>query len=234
MTPVGTLLVCAAPSEAAAVLRAFDRAPTDVAPPIAWKVVPLDDRTDLVVTGVGKANAAAGVARAFDPLKHARVINIGIAGALPRSRLNLLDAVAASLSMYADEGVQTPERFIDIAACGFAPNQGLGRPSIGVAGDPALIRTAEALGARAGPVATVSTCSARNRLAVLVTERTGAIAEAMEGAAAAFTVLRLAAPPAAFLELRVISNTTGNRAKQRWDLAGALARTGELARAISK
>lgn len=223
--------MCAAPGEGAAVATAFSA----VAPPIAWRAVRLDASTDLVITGVGKANAAAGVARAFIPGRHEMVMNVGIAGALPRSGLDLLDAVAARESIYADEGVQTPERFIDIAACGFAPNQGLPGPSIGVPGDSRLLLAAESLGARIGPVATVSTCSGRNRTAMLVAARTGAIAEAMEGAAVGFTVRRLAHEAdakAAFLELRVISNSTGNRAKQRWDLKGALRRTGELARAL--
>jgi hypothetical protein len=41
----------------------------------------------------------------------------------------------------------------------------------------------------------------------------------MEGAAAGFAALRMGAP---FAELRVISNDTGDRFEQTWDLAGAL------------
>jgi futalosine hydrolase len=43
----------------------------------------------------------------------------------------------------------------------------------------------------------------------------------MEGAAVALAAVRLGL---AFGELRVISNTTGDRARQQWDLKGALAR----------
>jgi nucleoside phosphorylase len=49
--------------------------------------------------------------------------------------------------------------------------------------------------------------------------RTGAIAECMEGAAVAHVGVRLGIATG---ELRVISNTTGDRSGQRWDLKGAL------------
>jgi len=234
------LLVVAAPAEGAAVGRAFDAsrfAPKDSAP-VLWRAVPLAEGVEMVVTGVGKANASAGTARVFEPLRHRAVVSLGIGGALPRSRLNLLDCVVASRSEYADEGVRTPERFIDIAACGFAPNQGVGRPDRGVDAEPVLLgEIAERLGARAGTVATVSTCSGRNRDAVKVVERTGAIVEAMEGAAVGFTVLRMAHEAGAvvpFVEIRVVSNTTGNRARQRWDLAGALTRLTEVAGTLAQ
>lgn len=239
------LLVVAAPAEAAAVAAAFDpsRIASKEATPVRWGAVILRQGVEMVVTGVGKANAAAGVARVFDPLRHLAVVNIGVGGSLPRSGLGLLDVVVASRSEYADEGVRTPGRFIDMAACGFPPGQGMDgaevkRTAMGVEGDTALVaRLCERLPARAGVVATVSTCSGRNRLAVQVVERTGAIVEAMEGAAVGFTVRRIAheaGVKTAFVEVRVVSNSTGNRAKQRWDLKGALGRLGEVARGIAE
>ena len=53
--------------------------------------------------------------------------------------------------------------------------------------------------------------------------RTKAVAEAMEGAAVVHAARRLGVPA---IELRVISNTTGDRDNQKWDLAGALAALG--------
>jgi nucleoside phosphorylase len=50
--------------------------------------------------------------------------------------------------------------------------------------------------------------------------RTGALAEAMEGAAVGMVAARLGV---AFAEVRVISNNTGDRGGQAWDLPGALA-----------
>lgn len=203
------LLVVAAPAEAAAVASAFDpaRFASKEATPVRWGLVTLaaagtaKPGVDMVVTGVGKANAAAGVARVFDPTRHSTVISLGVGGALPRSRLGLLDVVVATRSVYADEGVQTPDRFIDIASCGFAPGQGIGPANeappahlaMGVDTDAAMVQhISQRLSARTGVVATVSTCSGRNRHATLVVERTGGIVEAMEGAAVGFTVKRIA------------------------------------------
>jgi hypothetical protein len=69
-----------------------------------------------------------------------------------------------------------------------------------------------------------------------VVSRTGAAVEAMEGAAVGLTAANLAfavgsAAPA-FCEARVVSNTTGDRAGQRWGLAEALARLREFAAAL--
>ena len=231
VAPRRWLLACAASSEGHAIARAFE--PGAEAPRIQWKAVQIDSHLDLLVTGVGKANAAAAVARALDPARHAGVINLGICGMLPKSRLKIGDIVLASRSIYADEGVQTPQGFLDIARQKFPPNQGL--PGAGRIDAPisnSLLTALTPLAVRVAPIATVSTCSGRNRLALSVVQRTGSAAEAMEGAAIGFTVLRLAhecAAELAFAELRIVSNTTGNRARQRWDLAGSLARLGELA-----
>ena len=72
---------------------------------------------------------------------------------------------------------------------------------------------------RTGPIATVATCSGTDAAAESVARRTGAVAEAMEGAAVVHAARRLGVPA---IELRVISNTTGDREDQEWDLAGAL------------
>lgn len=218
----------------------------------------------LTCTGVGKVNAAiaatrilisweartAGAPRTKPPL----LASLGIAGALPRPNgpvmdsmmgaasnhagAQMLDVILAARSCYADEGVQTPDAFINCWIMGFP----LGPfPAEGVPGDPALLgmlptlRT-DAWAATSGPIATVSTCSGTDALALSVATRTGAIAEAMEGAAIAHAItLSASTRPAArtalprFAELRVISNTTGNRDTQVWQIKPALQRLGEAA-----
>lgn len=241
------LLVCAAPAEGRAVSLALDpaRFSSPDSTPVRWRSVPLHEQFDLLVTGVGKANASAGVARALDPSRHVGVINLGVCGALPRSKLNLLDTVLATASVYADEGVQTPDRFITMGECGFPPAMGVPTPTtaradpMSVPCDPRLVKSLARVSQKHGVIATVSSCSGRNRSALLVTARTGAIAEAMEGAAVGFTVTRLAAEhstPLMFAELRIVSNTTGTRSRQRWDLPGALEKltcvTSDLARLL--
>lgn len=228
------LLVVAAPAEARAVAsgadadsdheRAIERA---VASP--WEAIALTYRLHMVVAGVGKANASAAVARAYDPEHHAGVCSLGVAGALPGAGLSIGDLVVATRCVYADEGLVTPDEFVDVAAIGFPPLPG----HAGVA----LACDLDALDDRAlpahtqAPVATVSTCAGTDAHANAVRARTGAACEAMEGAAACFTAKRLA-PDRPVLELRVISNTTGDRTSQRWDLAGAVEALSALARAL--
>jgi futalosine hydrolase len=183
-----------------------------------WVEAALKPRLHLVQTGIGKVNAAAAVARIIDPTRHSAVISLGVAGALPGSSLQIGDCVVATASVYADEGLQTPEKFVDCAGMGFplGPFAGSAVPV-----SPALLDLLKPLADRLGAVATVSTCSGTEVLAQQVAQRTGALAEGMEGAAVAHVCARLGL---AFAEVRVISNTTGDRAAQRWDMPRALAR----------
>ena len=78
---------------------------------------------------------------------------------------------------------------------------------------------------RVGPMATVSTCSGTDSLAAQVRNRTGALAEAMEGASVGLVAHRLGVP---FGEVRIVSNTTGDRDRQRWDIKLALSKLSEV------
>lgn len=182
-----------------------------------WRLMELG-WADGVVTGVGKANAAGGVARVLDPSRHGCVVCIGVAGTLRESGPGLGDVVVASHSVFAEEGIETPGGFRTCAEMGFPLGDTEGNA---VACDGA-IGAALGRGAQAwGRIATVSTCSGTDALRARVAERTGAIAEAMEGAGAGLAAVRLGVR---FGEVRVISNTTGDRARQAWDLRGALDR----------
>ena len=59
--------------------------------------------------------------------------------------------------------------------------------------------------------------------ALCIADRTGCLCEAMEGAAVVHAA-RIAGLPA--IEIRAISNTTGNRDAQQWDLELALTNLG--------
>lgn len=230
--PSPTLLVTAAPAESRAVAGALG-----VRPPAAdWSPVPAGPGIHLVQSGVGKVNAAAAVLLALPLVRPASVVNLGICGSLPGPAPAPLGAVVlATASVYADEGVQTPDAFLTLDALGF-PLGGASFSGSGVAGDgPLLARLAQGLpGHVVGAVATVSTCSGTDALAAAVAARTGGVAEAMEGAAIAHALARLPAPRPAFAEVRVVSNTTGDRASQRWEMKAALARLGEVARAVAE
>ncbi len=174
------------------------------------------DGAVVVVGGIGRVNAAAATTEAllrdgpFDA-----VLSAGVAGALPGSGLGLGETVVASSCVYAEEGLISPEGFRDVRALRFRLGDFEGN-AVPVDAD-LLARLGRRF--RAAPVATVATCSGTDAAAREVERRTGAAAEAMEGAAVVHAARRLSARA---IELRTISNTTGDRERQRWDLGGAL------------
>lgn len=186
-----------------------------------WTETSTGSGLNVVLTGVGKAAAAGGVASVIDPSRHAGVISLGIGGLLPGSGLDIGQVVAGSASVFADEGVQTPEGYQSLAALGFPPFAGGDE----LKGDVGWLARLGHHGIQAQRIATVSTCSGTDQLAAEVVRRTSAAVEAMEGAAAGLVAARRGVP---FVEVRVISNTTGDRTRQRWDMAGSLARLGEV------
>lgn len=222
------LLAVAAPREAQAVVEGLSGTRLREEPPIAWSATSITDRFDVVVTGVGKANASGGVARAYEPATHAGVISIGVGGALPGCEAKLGATILANSSIFGDEGAITPGGYEEIASLGFPPNQGMGDGSMGVEISASLL---EALGPAAeavGPVACVSMCSGTDGAAREIAARTSAIVEAMEGAAAGLATRRIGGASALFAELRVISNTTGDRDRQVWRLSEAIEGLREL------
>src|SRR5690606_39057370 len=110
-SPGRWLLVVAAAAEARAVLRGL--AMDEHLAGREWALLTGAHRLDLVVSGIGKANAAAATARTFDPTRHDAVISVGVAGSLPDSPARLLEVVTGTSSVYADEGLLTPEGFTD-------------------------------------------------------------------------------------------------------------------------
>lgn len=178
---------------------------------------------EVVVAGIGRTNAAAATTESilgrgpFD-----LVVSVGVAGALPRSGLELGDLVVAESCVYMEEGILEPGGFRTLAEMGLAlgPFEGNRVP---VCGSVASLAPADA---RRGAIATVATCSGSDAAAEEVVRRTGAIAEAMEGAAVVHAARRLGVAAG---EIRAISNTTGDRARQRWDLERACASLRRLA-----
>lgn len=204
------LLAVAAPREAEAVLTGLGRA--GHALPTPWTTLEIDDRLHLVVTGVGKANAAGAVAKALTG-RYSGVLSLGIAGSLPVARgLEVGQVVLAEACHLADEGLATADGFLTQSELGFPACEGLGEcfPT------DAVWRDALApLATMVGPCATVSTCSGTDTRAIEIARRTGALCEDMESAAVALAAHRLGLP---FACLRVISNHAGNRDRQAWNL----------------
>ena len=175
----------------------------------------------VVVAGIGRTNAAAATAEALAEARaagapFAAVISTGIAGALPGSNLALGTVIVADACVYAEEGIALPEGQGDMRVLGFPLGDFEGNR---VPVDGALLVAFRTLGP-ACEIATVATCSGTDAAALSVRTRTGAMAEAMEGAAVVHAARRVGVPA---LEIRSISNTTGDRATQRWDIAAAFA-----------
>lgn len=220
------LLAVAAPVEIAAVFRALGDGKAGV--PGLWERVQVREGVSLVHLGVGKANAAGGLAqglRSTDGL----VLNVGIGGALPGAdggfRLSPGETVVGEASVFADEGLETDEGFADVATIGFPIDPEVGSRFVC---EPRVIEAFGSSVTARGVIATVSTCSATDGLAMEMSRRTGAIAETMEGAACGLVARRRGV---AFGEVRAISNYTGARANQQWDIKGALASLERVLRA---
>ena len=174
------------------------------------------DSAYVVAGGIGRTNAAVATTKTIhDEGPFDFVISAGVAGSLPGGNLSIGDVVVASSCVYMEEGLVTPDGFQDMDAMGFSLGDFTGNT---VPVDATLLSRLGEIGIT-GSIATVATCSGTDEQASLVAERTGCVCEAMEGAAVVHAA-RIAGLPAN--EIRVISNTTGNREAQKWDLDLAL------------
>ncbi len=184
--------------------------------------------TFVIAGGIGRTNAAITTTTSIladGPFEW--IINAGVAGALPKSNLNIGDVVIANRCVYAEEGIIAPSGFQTIDEMGFSLGDFKNNE---VPVDSWMIDRLRSIGVLDG-IATVATCSGTDEHAQLIRDRTGCVCEAMEGAAVVHTANRLGAKS---IELRTISNTTGNRSSQLWDIDLALNTLGvSVHRAIS-
>lgn len=185
-----------------------------------------------VVSGVGRVNAAIATTLAIQGFESPPlVIASGIAGALPGVDVMPIGGVViGDRAIAADEGIRTPTGFQSIAEMGF-PLAGF-MDGDAVNADAGLVRH---LASRlpdgvVGPIATVGTCSGTDAAAAELATRTGAIAEAMEGVGVLQAAGLLGARA---VEVRVISNGTGDRPGQVWDLGKAFSTLVTVAEAIA-
>jgi futalosine hydrolase len=228
--PKSLLLAVPAPVEIRGILSGLH---LDLPVPGLWDVKPLVAGVDILHCGVGKANAAGALAKvlAENPGTYAAVMNAGIAGALPPSGpgggLGVGDLAVATSCVFGDEGIVTPKGYESVAQMGFPMNEHDGGMSFLC--DQRLVDSCRRVGARPGPIATVSICSGTDAVAREIAGRTGALAESMEGAALALVAHRWGLP---MTELRAMSNFTGDRAEQQWDIRRALSNLGQALRTL--
>lgn len=237
--PGPVLLVVAVPAELRGTALAGSLEELERTSP-SWPLVHVNGGVWATVSGVGRANAAAATALALARERFAAVINVGIAGSLPGSGLTIGQCVVATECVFFEEGMATSEAggWRGMEALGFSLRGGrIGREQStanhnAIPTDAALGKTLLEIcgrGAAGGTIATVACCSGTDAAAAEVVRRTGAMAEAMEGAAVALAATRMGVPVA---EVRIISNTCGERAKQKWDLSTAFARLEDAVRGI--
>lgn len=227
------LIVTAVEAERAAVARALPEEPSSnpsSGSPSRTSPLPSagpsPDGVDVVVAGVGPAAAAARTATALATAAaagapYALAVSAGIGGGFGQP---LGGVVVATSIVAADLGAEVPAEdpagppaFTPVSALGFGTSEH--RPP------PALVRAvAEAAGAVAGPVLTVSTTTGTARRArELASRHPGAAAEAMEGFGVAEAASAHGLP---VLELRTVSNEVGPRDRAAWRIPEALAALG--------
>jgi len=192
---------------------------------VGWPIISINPGVSVVLSGVGRANAAGATVQALTLRRYAAVFNVGVAGALHGSGLSIGDVVLATQSVFAEEGIDLPEGPADMSALAFPLAHESWCEGNRILPDASLIELCGdsiGQGVERGAVATVARCSGTDRAAAAVAAQTGARAEAMEGAAVLLAAHRMGVHRCA--EVRVISNTCGDRLHQHWDLSAAFNR----------
>jgi futalosine hydrolase len=229
------LILTATEAELADIRRAAGAgAPeTGPVPVLRGRIGPFE--TVLAATGAGKASAAFAAGWLLARGEYRLLVNVGCAGAFPGTLLVPGDVVIADREILADEGAAAPGGFLDLGAIGVHALDG--RPPVHneVPIHPPCRITPKALAdlsrdlgfpVRAGPLCTVSTRSGTDALSAERFARWRPVAESMEGAALALAALRGSLP---FVEVRGISNLTGDRDPASWDMHRACARAAAVA-----
>jgi futalosine hydrolase len=210
----------------------------------SWRLVRLGGVDALVVIGgYDKANAAHALTCLFEAGSPSLVALLGIGGAYPGHGLSLGDLVVGTEEVYADTGSSTLE--------GWVSTRSFGLPLIRVAGreyfnsyrlDERLVTWVRDMfnsegwpdpkpRVELGRCLTLSQVTGREEDALVLEERWCALAESMEGAAAAQICALYHAP---FIEVRAISNIVGKRAREAWDVDGAAARLARAAELLCR
>ena len=176
----------------------------------------------LAHSGVGQTAMAIRLTRLLENYPCSAVLLCGCGGSYPGSGLQIGDLALAGEELHGDLGVATAETFIPLNQLDIPQNRQLMPPlqqSFNL--DSPLLGWARRQLPKAicGTFVTINCCSGHQQLSTELQERSGGLCENMEGAAAAQVCAEFSLP---LLELRGISNPTGTRDPQFWDIqAGA-------------
>lgn len=231
-----TVIIAAIHKEVAALLAALEFTACDSMPFSAWRAEGQVGYIIVIVSGLGKANAAAATAAAIERYSPNLIVNVGCAGAFAGSGLAVGDIAVAKEEIAADEGVLTLDGWLPLDEIGFpvAVVDGvryfnaipLSQNLVGKAVEAA---SAEEFNVLAGSFVTVSTCSGTAARGDELWRRHAPLCENMEGAAVAQVALRYGIQCA---EIRGISNMVEDRDLSRWDIALAVNRAQQAALAF--
>jgi nucleoside phosphorylase len=163
-----------------------------------------DDNDRYALTGVGIPFTIARLLPIVQRLRPKHILNIGIAGAYPNSRLKIGDIVMGATEVYGDLGFELPVEpgFQSLLDSPMASQMDAVRFDLGEL-DWALEGTS-ALGAGC----TVNCCTGTEQTGLLREQRYGAHFETMEGAAVAHVGFITQTP---VYEIRAISNIAAQR-----------------------
>ncbi len=168
--------------------------------------------------GIGQVNMAIQLTRILTTHTPTAVLLCGCGGSYPGSDLQIGSLALAKEEIFGDLGVATADRFIPLNQLDLPQKPQLApiiQQSFSLNTD-LLIWAQEVLAdALCGSFVTVNRCSGTTDLSTELEQRTGGICENMEGAAAAQVCAEFDIP---LLELRGISNPTGTRNPQQWDI----------------
>lgn len=174
------------------------------------ELVGLSDTARTVVTGVGPAAAAAGLALELVRGRPDRIVAMGIAGAYPGTGIELAEVVRVDVDRFVDLGVRTEAGFLGIWDLGI-PEPGV---PVRILSTP-WSRLDFLRGVRGG---TCSVCTGTLDDAQTRSDA-GSEVETMEGAAWALVAERAGIP---FHHVRAVSNAAGPRDRDRWRIREAL------------
>lgn len=164
--------------------------------------------------GIGKAHSAHTLTMRLgvDP-RPDLVVLFGVCGAYQTERnLGVGDLCLVENDCLADEGVQTEREFLDLHDLGLPAPTAFAMDIARTKQARQWLRAPQVRGA------TVSTCAGNDRDAIARATRSGADIETMEGAAVALVCEQLALP---LVQLRCVSNRTGDRDAAGWKLQRA-------------
>ncbi len=169
--------------------------------------------------GIGQVNMTMQLTRLLSEHSPTAILLCGCGGSYPKSLLRVGDIALAKSETFGDLGVATANHFTPLDQLHLPQTPQLSpniEQSIQLNAD--LLKWALEIlpDTRCGPFVTVSCCSGCPELSTALEQRTGGICENMEGAAAAQVSASFNIP---LLELRGISNPTGTRDPQQWDIA---------------